>query len=505
MNHLFTESLADSFATNIDKLCVVELGLVADSNCVELTYGEVLDAVKAVTGELDRRLGKSNAPKVGLVARNSANWVIADIACLLGGFIEVPLPMAFSKAQAEHLAASCDVFLVDDTGRQTLAEKWEIVIDPTKIIDINVARASGTAPLPRSVNPSNISKIIHTSGTTSRPKGVQITIEALQQTLGSLSKIMPPQIHQKFLSMVPLSLLLEQVTALYLPLLRGGTVHFLPESCPLLGEPGASIDNLIAKILSIRPTAVTVPPIVINRIAEMKAESHQYLSEVMDYWMNDVHITCGGATVSHETLAYLASHGIDVYQGYGLSENTSVVSVNTAEHQLIGSVGKPLEHVQVRIASDNSIEILSTSLFSGYACADPSSCSFTDDGWLDTGDLGRLDQDGFLFVHGRKKNVLCLPNGRNVSPEQVEADLKEFTGVREAVVFLSKSDELVALIIGESELCIQSLTQWTLSAFSDIERPAVLWSLPETDELTSKLFTVTGRPIRAEIANAYIS
>ncbi|MEH6559811.1 MAG: AMP-binding protein [Marinobacter sp.] len=505
MDRLFTQALADSFEFNSDRLCVVDLGSAGEPNRLELTYEQVRNAAAAVTGELDRQLGKRDALKVGIVARNSANWVIADIACLLGGYIAVPLPMVFSKAQAEHLAATCDGFLVDATGARTLDEKWGIETDPAKVIDLNAAHVPISTTLLRAVKPDTICKVIHTSGTTSRPKGVQITIAALQETLGSLCKAIPAQAHRRYLSMVPLSLLLEQVTAIYLPLLRGGSVHFLPESCPLLGEPGAAPDDLIARLLSVRPTAVTVPPVVIDSIAAMVAGPHKHQSEIMAYWSSGVHFTCGGAIVSPETLFYLASHGIDVFQGYGLSENTSVVSVNTAEHQRIGSVGKPLEHVQVRIAADNSIEVSSTSLFSGYACADPSSCSFTKDGWLDTGDLGRLDQDGFLFVHGRKKNVLCLPNGRNVSPEQVEADLKEFSGVREAVVFLDKANGLVALIIGDPDLSVQRLSQWTHSAFSDIERPAVLWTLAAEDKSTTKFFTVTGRPKRAEIAETYLS
>ena len=505
MSRLFTRALVDAFEAHSDKLCIVDLGPAHEPNRLELTYSQVLDAANAVVDELDRQPEKPDAARIGIVARNSANWVVADIACLLGGFTAVPLPMAFSKAQAEHLATTCDGFLVDAAGIKTLRDKWDIAIDATKIIDLDTVKAPGAALRPREVSAHDVCKVIHTSGTTSQPKGVKITLEALQQTLGSLCKVMPAHAHQRYLSMVPLSLLLEQVTAIYLPLLRGGTVHFLPETCPLLGEPGASPDDLIDTMLNVRPTAVTVPPVVIDRLAKRVADPDKHSSEVMAYWKSGVHITCGGAKVSPETLTFLASHGIAVYQGYGLSENTSVVSVNTAEHQRIGSVGKPLEHVQVRIATDHTIEVLSTSLFSGYVSADPSSCSFTEDGWLDTGDLGRLDDDGFLFVMGRKKNVLCLPNGRNVCPEQVETDLKEFSGVREAVVFLDEADGLIALIIGDPDLNAQRLSQWTHSAFSDIERPAVLWSMPMTDPSIAPFFTVTGRPKRADIAEAYFS
>lgn len=99
-----------------------------------------------------------------------------------------------------------------------------------------------------------------------------------------------------------------------------------------------------------------------------------------------MHITCGGAAVSIDILNALAEDGIPVFQGYGLSENASVVSMNTAQHQRLGSVGKPLPHVQVRIGADQTIEVKSSSLFSGYSGKDPSACSMSDDGWMDTGD-----------------------------------------------------------------------------------------------------------------------
>lgn len=504
MNSPLTQILADSFSSNSDKLCVVDLDSTDESNRVELTYKQVQDAAGALIFKLDMLGKKSDGLKIGIVARNSANWVIADIACLFGGYTAVPLPMAFSRTQAENLAATCDMFLVDTAGAKTLAERWKIVRDPAHLIYLDTAARLEGATLPRPLDPDGICKVIHTSGTTSQPKGVKITIAALQQTLGSLCRAMPIETHKRYLSMVPLSLLLEQVTAIYLPLLDGGTVHFLPEACPILGEPGACVDELIARLLRVRPSAMTVPPMVIERIAEHINEPNKHLQEVMDYLTHRVLITCGGATVSSEILLSLASRGIHVYQGYGLSENTSVVSVNTAKNQRIGSVGKPLEHVRVRIAADRSIQILSSSLFSGYVWTDPSSCSFTDDGWLDTGDLGRLDEDGFLYVIGRKKNVLCLPNGRNVSPEQVEVELSNFPGVREAVVFLHHIDGLVALIISEPALNIDDLSQWMETVFSDIERPAVLWPVPVGSNLYMELFTANCRPKRGEITATYL-
>ncbi|MDT4862741.1 2-succinylbenzoate--CoA ligase [compost metagenome] len=158
----------------------------------------------------------------------------------------------------------------------------------------------------------------------------------------------------------------------------------------------------------------------------------------------------------------------------------------------------------MRISEGGTIEVKSASLFSGYSGLDPSVCDMRDDGWLDTGDLGALDADGYLYVYGRKKNVLCLPNGRNVFPEQVESDLRKFHGVRDAVVFLDQVDGLVALIISEPNLDRGSLEVWSQSQFSDIERPSHLWLIPFDDSSLSTFYTVTDRPKRTEIANLYL-
>ncbi|MEO6677737.1 MAG: AMP-binding protein [Pseudomonas sp.] len=506
MSGRFIADLRQALQANREKVCAVDCAASGLEHAAVMTYGELESRALNLAAELQRRFdtpAHGDHVVLGIATRNSSDWLVADLACLFAGITALPLPLAFSQAQAEHLAERCDGFLVDAAGERTLAERWRLDFPENRL-----KRLSEPAlEQPLLHEPDGVSdwicKIIHTSGTTSRPKGVRLSTAAVGAVLASLREGMPINAHRRYLSLVPLSLLLEQVTAAYLPLLAGGTVHFLPEGEPLLGEPGTSPQRLIAWILRVEPTALTVPPVMLNRFYEQLAQGDAQGEQLSRYLHSGVHITCGGAAVGIDILNALAEDGIPVFQGYGLSENASVVSMNTAQHQRLGSVGKPLSHVQVRIGADQTIEVKSTSLFSGYSGKDPSACSMSDDGWMDTGDLGELDADGYLYVRGRKKNVICLPNGRNVSPEQVELEYREFPGVRDAAVFFDETHGLVALLCVESAPDRAELATWSTRRFSDIERPSRLWLLTKDDPLLEQLYTVTGRPKRAEIATVF--
>ncbi|MFD2882949.1 AMP-binding protein [Pseudomonas lini] len=285
--------------------------------------------------------------------------------------------------------------------------------------------------------------------------------------LTSLRQWMPVDAHRSYLSLVPLSLLLEQVTAAYLPLLAGGIVHFLPEDEALLGEPGTSPQRLIEWILRVEPTALTVPPVMLNRFYEQLTEGGAQGEHLSRYLHSGVHITCGGAAVSIDILHALAEMGIAVFQGYGLSENASVVSMNTLQHQRLGSVGRPLPHVQVRIGTDQTIEVKSSSLFSGYSGKDPSACSMSDDGWMDTGDLGGswMPMVISMFAVARKKRDLPAQWPQR-QPGTGRAGIPRIPRcARCRGVFFDEAHGLVALLCVESTPDRDDLASWSARRF----------------------------------------
>jgi hypothetical protein len=212
-------------------------------------------------------------------------------------------------------------------------------------------------------------------------------------------------------------------------------------------------------------------------------------------------LACGGAPVSRRVLTALADRGIVVYEGYGLSENTSVVSWNTPAAHRPGSVGRPLEHVRVRLAPDGELLVRSSSLFAGYTTDDPTSLTLDAEGWLHTGDLAEIDDDGYLFLRGRKKNIVITSTGRNVAVDWVAARYREVPGVLAAAVLGDGLDELVGLLVvsGDLDEVRAAAIRYGETQLSDFERVRRLTLIAADDPRVAGLFTVTGRPVADRI------
>lgn len=504
MTHFVERLLAQAQRTP-DAVCVVDIPSAQDTGGRRLTYAQVLNHARQLGQHMNRQFTDEKRT-IGIVMRNSSDWVIADVACLLFGFTSLPLPLGFSKYQAEHLAFECSGFLVDDKGLETLEKRWEIDLNASRLVHVPSALQT---PIPVPASPSFIDsadaewicKVIHTSGTTSKPKGVKQSLDGLSAVLQSLLGVVPAAFQKRYLSVVPLSLLIEQVTAVYLPLLSGGTVYFLDEHTPLIGEAGYTTSAILAQLLKTRASAVTVPPMMLDVFLEVAEQNTD--PELLSLLRNELYITAGGAPISSEKLQRLSAQGIEVHQGYGLSENGSVVSVNTPTHSKLGSVGKPLPHVQVRVTDQQRVEIKSTSMFRGYSWVDPSACSFTEDGWLRTGDIGEFDDEGFLFITGREKNIICLPNGRNVSPEQIELEFKEQTGVNDALMFMTADGQLAIVLSVGPQFNHPHTQDWAQQRFSEVELPQTIWPLaPDAPQLQS-LYTLNGPARRAHATDLH--
>ncbi len=469
----FALHILNDLKNNPDRICLLH-GF--GSHMREYRSGELYQKIMQFGRFLKNNIHKKNAV-IGIVMHNSPDWVVADLACLSHGITVLPLPLGFSRYQADFLASQCDAFLIDDRGRTTLTEKWlqpitsKIFSVPEILADFDSNDQTVSLGLIPSLPSDWTCKIIHTSGTTSRPKGVKQSIGGLDVILHALLQKVPQHNHKVYLSLVPLSLLIEQVTAIYLPLLSRGIIHFLEPDTPLIGEKNCQMDTLLYRLQEAGATAVTVPPAMLDIFLLITATNNK----IKNYLQNNVHITVGGAPVSAEKIRMLKALNISVYEGYGLSENGSVVSTGTYSENKIGSVGKPLSHVLVRINSNNIVEIKSTSLFQGYSEIDPSACSISQDGWLDTGDIGFIDDEGYLYITGRAKNMLCLPNGRNVSPEQVEILFQDQPEVEQAILFLSDTQQLTIFLVVTPLFDINTIKKWSEEAFSEVERPDSFW------------------------------
>jgi long-subunit acyl-CoA synthetase (AMP-forming) len=485
----------------------------------DISYRQVTRAAQELADTVLRpavaRQGRP--PRVGVVCGNTPEFVVADLALLAAQATEVPVPLAFSRAQATGLLQDVDLCLVDDPGQRQLA-CWgpDEVLGarcPVHRLDLDDLLSAATRPYQIALEGGDwICKIIHTSGTTARPKGVRIRAEGLGALLRSLHSEMPHDAFRRYLSVVPFSLLIEQVTGLYLVILHGGRIILLPTHVPLVGTAPAAAAGAFRFLAPARPTALVATPSLVDEIATAADRAQAAnLALIRTLFGTDLVplICCGGAPMHSEVLQRLTDLGIPIYEGYGLSENSSVVTWNRPGAARIGTVGTPLPHVEVQLAADNEILVRSTSLFDGYTRDDPSSCPVDEQGWLHTGDLGAIDDDGFLRVIGRKKNMIITSSGRNIAPEWVEAQYATIPGISAVAVVGNDLEAIHGLFLVESGKPLfqirAAIEAFGAAHLSEIDRVQVVHVMHNDKEIYRQYFTVTGRPIRAAIQRAVCS
>ncbi|MDI1297999.1 AMP-binding protein [Methylotenera sp.] len=403
-----------------------------------LTYGELATSIELVT----YRLNNASAKVLGLAMDNSPAWAIADLAAMDLNLPVVPLPYFFSSEQTIHAIEDAGINVVlsdqpilfkqmlDDYSKKIVQEKQYLIED--KIITEFILDTKIFHELPKGT-----AKITYTSGTTGKPKGVcleQLTLNRVALSLLDATKAMSTDRH---LSILPLSTLLENIAGLYVPLLAGATAILMPSAqVGLSGATGLNIANMMEALSTTRATTTVLTPELLNAL----------LSAIEAGYTKPPHlrfVAVGGASVSPQLLNRAAALDLPVYEGYGLSECASVVALNTPMNRKIGSVGKPLPHVSIKLSEYGEILVKGACLL-GYA-GDLNSVQ--NNQYFATGDIGHLDEDGYLYITARKKNQFITSFGRNVAPEWVERELTVSPFIAQAAVFGEAKPWNVAIIV----------------------------------------------------------
>jgi len=361
--------------------------------------------------------------RVGLLLDNGAAWVIADLALLQAGMTCVPLPAFFSATQLRHVLADAalDTVLTDRPERlQSLLGRppdGTLIIGNTSLDCFNLSTATGPQL------PAGTTKITYTSGTTGEPRGVCLDAVSLQAVVTSLAVAVDIHAGDRSLSLLPLAILLENLANVYVALQSGATAC-LP-ALHALGIEGSGLHDpqrLLTAIGHCAPTALVLTPALLE-VLVTATDSGWVLPDTVRF------MAVGGAPLPAALRQRAEQAGFPVYEGYGLSEAASVVSLNRPGETRAGSVGRPLPHVAVHIADDGEI-LLRGALFLAYLNAAPAAAGKPD--WLHTGDLGRLDEDGFLYVTGRRRAVQIASSGRNLAPHWLETELQRETTIAAA-------------------------------------------------------------------------
>lgn len=442
-----------------------------------LSYQDLDSAIKQISVLLHTMPART----LGLALDNSPLWVVLDLAGLCADKVIIPLPFFFSAEQVAHSIRDAGIgsILTDRPDPyQDILTAGGIAIDAlfTHIIsgiEITEIRLSN---IPAKTLPAGTVKVTYTSGTTGHPKGVCLSADALFQVASSLLEATHGDTCDQHVSILPLSTLLENLAGVYVPLLAGATCHLQPLSdVGLSGSSGLDVRKMLGALREATTTILT-PQLLHALVAAIEAGYPK--PERLRF------VAIGGATVSHRLLQCAHKIGIPVFEGYGLSECASVVSLNTETDRLIGSVGKPLPHVKLKIAGDGEILVAGATLL-GYTDGEPVPV------YWPTGDIGHLDRQGFLHLTGRKKNIFITSFGRNVSPEWVERELTLHPAVSQAAVFGEARPWNVAVIVprGNAEAVSIAIEEANavLPDYAQVKYwlPAVAPFLPQNGQLTA--------------------
>lgn len=432
-----------------------------------LRYGELCTEITCLAQQF-AAIHAISGGAFAIALPDSVAWVVADLACLEARIPCVPLPPFFTDAQRVHVVAHTGVtHIITTQGPQVLRL---VAGRPVALAE------TGFTPVPL---PRGTAKITYTSGTTGTPKGVCLCAAAMLQQAGALRTMLGPALIERHRTLLPLSVLLENIAGVYVALLAGAEVTV----GAVAPEPFALAEALRTCHAT---SCIFVPQLLQLLIATGEPFPALRFAAV------------GGAQVPPRLVAQARAHGLPVYEGYGLSEACSVVSLNLPGRDRPGACGIPLAHAALHVAEDGEV-MLDRPMFLGYVGEPAPAMPFA------TGDIGHIDADGFLHITGRKKNIIVTSFGRNLSPEWVEGELLAEPGVMQAVVYGEARPFNCAVVVAQDTMMAERAlvaANMRLPEYAQV-RCYVLAEAPFTLERGE--MTPTGKPQRTAIYNHYQS
>ena len=410
------------------------------ANDLTLTYAQLNSLIKhqcTAWTALVSDVRSKHHPAMALAVDNHPAWIVLDLAALRCNIPVVPLPFFFSAAQWLHAMQDAGVsVLVTDQPQlfEPLLAQQHPNITRFELAGKILTQFEFTA-LKKVDLPTHTAKVTYTSGTTGNPKGVCLSNDNMLNVARSIVVATAVSSDDRHLSVLPLATLLENVAGVYATLLAGASCTLLPSSeIGLSGASGLDIEKLLAALKKVDASTAIFTPELLHALV-LCLEAGECAPTRLRF------LAVGGASVSPELLARAQKLGLPVYEGYGLSECASVVALNKPGNNQPGTVGKPLPHIKVRFTDEHEI-VIHGNAYLGYVGQ-----QHTQHNSVHTGDIGHLDEDGYLVISGRKKNIFITSFGRNVSPEWVERELKISPHIAQAALFGEAKPWNVAIIV----------------------------------------------------------
>lgn len=487
---------------------------------VRWTYRDVAALAYRFARELDAR-GIRKGDRVVLWGPNSAGWIAAFLGCANRGVVAVPMDDAASSGFAIRIFQQVQARLLVCSRDHAQPGLAVLVIED---FESELSQHPPAALRPASVSREDPLQIVFTSGTTAEPKGVVITHGNVLANVTPLDEQISPYLRYeplvhpiRFLNLLPLSHVFGQFLGIYLPSLVRGTVFFQETLKP--AEVMHTIRRERISVLVAVPRMMQSLKEKIERDLEQSdrlgnfrrkysaAEGKHFLRR---WWtFRGIHrqfgwkfwaFISGGAALDRETEEFWARLGFAVIQGYGLTETTSLISVNHPFKVGRGSIGKVLAGREVKVAPDGEILVRGSGVASGYWSGGELRPVASDEGWYHTGDIGELDAAGNLFFKGRKKDVIVTPAGMNVYPEDLENALKSQPEIKDTVVvpfaLNGNAEPCAVLILKNSDAAAGAVVERTNRSLAEYQR-IHHWMLWPGEDFPR---TSTQKPRRSEIA-----
>jgi long-chain acyl-CoA synthetase len=516
---------------------------------VKVSYRDVGEIVSEVArGLID--LGLEPGDKAAVLCSTRAEWTYASFGITSAGGVVVPIYPTNSPEECEWVAANSEsrfLFAEDASQVAKIAAVREhlpqleavIVMDPSGDVGDSISLddlrergrrrdAAEVAEVAEAVKPDDPYTFIYTSGTTGPPKGCVLSHNNYRSVVTMCEE--QSILHER--DLVYLYLPLAHSFALLIELIAvdlGGTIaywggdpkgivgelmavkpHYLP-SVPRIFEKIYTLvtstndpDKIRAatalglKVRAMQEAGQAVPDEL--QAAFDKADSELYANVRNVFGGRLRQATSGAAPIAQEILEFFYACGVPVLEGYGMTETATASTVSTVDDHKFGTVGRPLPGSEVRIADDGEILVKGPHIFGGYYKMEDKSFGAIEDGWLHTGDLGAIDEDGYLSITGRKKDIIITAGGKNLTPANLENDLKQSRWISQAVMHGDRRPYPVALITLDPEEIGPWATEQGLP-----DDPAALASEPQVLELIQGVFDeVNGKYARVEQIKKFV-
>ena len=429
-----------------------------------ITWGEFAREVFTVAAGLVK-LGVSPGDRVAQYSENRYEWLVVDLAIQFAQAIHVPIhaPLTGEQAayQIDHSGTDV-VFLSNAAQADKVAnlnrawrsdlhffsfEEYPRTIGDRAVRHWNQLRQSASefdlGEIERQaiekVKPESLGTILYTSGTTGEPKGVMLTQHNLVSNALAAVERFGMSDDDRRLTFLPLSHIFARTCDMY---------TWLTTGCQL--ALARTRESVLADSLEFRPTIMNGVPYFYDKVRRLLLDEGRAdePGALRDKLGGKIRYCCtGGAALPVHVFDFFWERDVPLLQGYGLTETSPVISMSTVGQVRRGASGKPVEDVEVRIAEDGEILSRGPNIMSGYYERPEATAEVIRDGWFYTGDYGYVDEDGFLFITGRKKELIVTTGGKNIAPVQLESLLTEDPLILQAVVIGDDRDYLVALIV----------------------------------------------------------